>query len=340
MSEQTATIADVARMAGVSRAAVSKVLRNAYGVSEEMRTKVQFAIDELGYRPRVAARAMRGASYALGIEVPTTANPFFDKLIRGAMSELEDTPYQVIIAPTGVKRDDGKNAIQTLADWQVSGIVAISPTVPAAWLDVLARRTPVVVIGLHHDSPHYDTIVTDDLLGSRLVVEHLYGLGHRDIVHLTLAPNSGCEPRSPHAVRAEGFRRTLERLGYRGKARIEYVESSESAAYHRTLELLDSGRAPTAIFAGHDELAVGVLRAIAERGLTPADIAVAGYDGAEIASHPLISLTTIDQSPAAMGARGARLLMERIAGRTEPVRDVFIPELRPRSSSVTPRNTA
>lgn len=90
---------------------------------------------------------------------------------------------------------------------------------------------------------------------------------------------------------------------------------------------------PTAIFAGHDELAIGVLRAIADRGLSAAEIAVVGYDGADITSHPLISLTTIDQSPSQMGARAAQLILERINGRTHPVHDVFVPKLRARGSS-------
>src|ERR1035437_7225197 len=110
------TIEDVARAAGVSRAAVSKVIRDAYGVSGEMKAKVEATIEEVGYRPRVSSRAMRGATYTLGIEIPTIKNTFFTKIIGRAASALEGTRYQLIIAPAGPHHDRGPQAIQALAD--------------------------------------------------------------------------------------------------------------------------------------------------------------------------------------------------------------------------------
>ncbi|MBI5027706.1 MAG: LacI family DNA-binding transcriptional regulator, partial [Actinobacteria bacterium] len=181
------TIEDVARVAGVSRAAVSKVIRDAYGVSDAMRERVQAAIDELGYRPRASARAMRGSSYTLGVEIPSIHNHFFPKIITGAMTALADTRYQLIISPAVPGRDEGPQAIQVLVDRQVDGIVAISSRVPQEWLENLGRSVPLVMIGRHHASEHYDTLVGDDVMGAELAVRHLHELGHRRIVHLTLA---------------------------------------------------------------------------------------------------------------------------------------------------------
>src|SRR6478609_7375437 len=95
---RSATIEDVAAAAGVSRAAVSKVLRNAYGVSESMRERVTAAMIELDYRPRVAARAMRGRTYTIGVELPDFSNQFFTTMLTGAVSALAGTPYQLVIA--------------------------------------------------------------------------------------------------------------------------------------------------------------------------------------------------------------------------------------------------
>jgi DNA-binding LacI/PurR family transcriptional regulator len=181
------TIEDVARAAGVSRAAVSKVIRDAYGVSGEMKAKVEATIEELGYRPRVSARAMRGATYTFGIEIPTIKNPFFTKIISGAASALEGTRYQLIIAPAGPHANRGPQAIQVLADRQVDGILAVSTAVDPAWLEELSQGIPLVMLGRHDDSQNYDTLVNDDVEGARLAVQHLYDLGHRDIVHLTIA---------------------------------------------------------------------------------------------------------------------------------------------------------
>jgi LacI family transcriptional regulator len=154
---RAATIEDVARQAGVSRAAVSKVIRNAYGVSPAMRERVNAAIEQLDYRPRVAARAMRGSSFTLGIEMPHLGNPFFTKVVAGATAALRGTGYQLIIAPADLDGEEGVRALGALADRQVDGIVAISPLVSPEWLERLATRVPVVTIARWHTTPSQAT---------------------------------------------------------------------------------------------------------------------------------------------------------------------------------------
>ena len=327
------TIEDVARAAGVSRAAVSKVIRDAYGVSDEMKAKVEAAIDGLGYRPRVSARAMRGSTYTLGIEIPTINNPFFTKIINGATSALEGTRYQLIIAPAGPHHDRGPQAIQVLADRQVDGILAVSTAVDPAWLEDLSARIPLVMLGRHDESQCYDTLVNDDFEGARLAVRHLYDLGHRDIAHITIDPEwENHLATGPHAVRARSYRQTMVELGLEDRARIVY-SSQEGGAREGALAILMESPRPTAIFAGHDEIALGVLEAVAELGLTASEVSVVGYDDTAIAAHPLVSLTSINQSGTRMGEIVVRLLLERIAGRTEPVHEVIAPTLMARRTT-------
>ncbi|WP_221932992.1 LacI family DNA-binding transcriptional regulator [Tessaracoccus rhinocerotis] len=336
MTDTKATIADVARAAGVSRAAVSKVLRSAYGVSDAMRTKVQAAIDELGYRPRVAARAMRGSSYILGIEIPNTANMFLDRVLRSLASALVGTPYRVIIAPAGEDENSTK-AIQELVDYQVDGILAIGANASPDWLEEQGRMRPLVMLGRHEPSSSYDTIGDDDVLGTRLLMGHLHELGHRRIAHLSITTaNHPHMWHSSHAVRSRTYDAIMREFGLGEQARTVLVTPTEEAAYQRTLVLLEEPNRPTAIFAGHDELALGVLRAVVEKGLSPADVSVVGYDDSSIASHPLVSLTTIRQSADVIGSLVAQMLLERIAGRTEAVHTVLTPELRVRRSTAPP----
>ncbi|GAA4889028.1 LacI family DNA-binding transcriptional regulator [Tessaracoccus lubricantis] len=328
------TIADVAQHAGVSRAAVSKVIRNAYGVSDAMRTKVQAAIEELGYRPSVTARAMRGRSYTIGIEVPTTVNAFLDDVIEGATAALAGTPYKIVIAPAGPDYSFGPEAIQVLADRQVDGILAVSPAVDPEWLEDLGSHIPLVLLGRHDQSVNYDTIVDDDALGTRLVLEHLHGLGHRDIAHLTIEPAAEKHMRhAPHAIRATTYREWMAEAGLEQHIRVLHISPTEGAAHERTLQLLDDPKRPTAIYAGHDELAMGVLSAATERGLTPEDLSVVGYDDTRIAAHPLISLTSVHQAGERIGSLAMGLILERLDGRTEPTHEVIIPELRARRST-------
>ena len=334
-AKRSTTIEDVARAAGVSRAAVSKVIRDAYGVSPEMRAKVHAAIDQLGYRPRAAARAMRGSSYTLGVEIPSITNQFFPKIITGATTALADTAYQLIIAPAGPDHDEGPQAIEVLADRQVDGIVAISSKVTQEWLEKLAESVPLVMIGRHHASVHYDTLVGDDILGARLAVQHLYELGHRRIVHLTLAEHGpDLAPGTPHGVRVIGYREAMAELGL--EPEIVWVEPRPTAAYPVALELLKEADGPVAIFAAHDDLALEVLQAVGELGLTAGQASVVGYDDTDMAAHPMISLTSVNQSGTQMGIISVRLLLERVAGRERSVHEVLEPKLMVRRSTAAP----
>lgn len=336
-AKRSVTIEDVAQRAGVSRAAVSKVIRDAYGVSDDMRAKVEAAIGELGYRPRVSARAMRGATYTLGVEIPTINNHFFSKIITGATGALVGTRYQLIIAPGGPGHDGGPQSIEVLADRQVDGILAISPAVSPEWLEELAQHTPLVMLGRHDASTYYDTIVDDDIEGARLAVRHLYDLGHRDIAHLTITPEAEAGiPSAPHIVRTDGYLRAMAELGLSDRARVVHVEPNERSSRTVARELLSLPDRPTAIFAGHDELALGVLQAVAELGLTTADVSVIGYDDTDIAAHPLVSMTSINQSGTRMGEIVVRLLLERIAGRADAVHEVIRPKVMARNTTVPP----
>lgn len=331
LGQRAVTIDDVARVAGVSRAAVSKVIRNAYGVSPGMRERVGVAIKELGYRPSVAARAMRGASYRLGLEVPHVRASFMADIVDGAKAALDGSPYQLVVAPA-----DGPEygAIEAMADGLVDGIVAISPLVEPAWLEDLARRLPIVMLGRHDEPEHYDTVVGDDEAGTRLVLDHLLGLGHRQIAHLTESeavtrPGSG----TPHSLRLRVYHEVLAAAGLASHTRVVRTDHTGEGARGVTRELMAGPAPPTAIIAGHDDLAIGALAGLADLGFRLGEVAVTGYDDTELAAHPLISLTSVDQRGAEMGAQAITFLLERIGGRTEPRRHVVTPTLRVRSST-------
>ena len=336
MGTHNATIEDVAVKAGVSRAAVSKVLRNAYGVSPKMRERVQNAIDELGYRPRSAARAMRGTSYTFGVEIPTMANPFLLGVLEGLITSLDDTGYSVIVAPSDPVGNSTR-AIETLNDYQVAGIVTIGAGTSADWLELQGCRRPTVMLGRHDQSVNYDTIGDDDDLGAQMVVDHLHDLGHRNISHLTISAATHAHmARSSHATRARSYDRRMRSLNLNPDITITR-EPTEESAYRAARELLQRPERPTAVFAGHDELALGVLRAAAELGLARDSLSVVGYDDSAIAAHPLIALTTVRQSADTLGRRVGELLLERSAGRTSAAHVVLTPELQVRGSTAPPR---
>ncbi|WP_457101229.1 LacI family DNA-binding transcriptional regulator [Microbacterium sp. P5_E9] len=334
---RAANISDVAREAGVSRAAVSKVIRDAYGVSDQMRVRVNDAIERLDYRPRVAARAMRGTTSTIGIELPDIGNPFFDKIIDGAAAAREGTGFQLIIAPAGRDVEEGRRAITALSDRQVDGIIAISPLVATEWLESLAQRVPIVMVGRHDNSLAYDTVTGDDIEGTRLVMDHLHRLGHRKIAHLTRSAEvTAFGSGTPHAVRLEEYERFMSQHGLEGVSRVIRSGPTEDESRGAVAEILTGPDFPTAIFAGNDAMALGALRALATNGPSDASVSVAGYDNITIAGHPAVSLTSVDQSGFAMGEHAVELLLSRLAGRTEALHITTAPRLYPRNSTRPP----
>jgi LacI family transcriptional regulator len=332
------TIEDVAREAGVSRAAVSKVIRKASGVSPAMRERVEAVIAQLGYRPSVAARAMRGASYSLGLEIPHFGNQFLTQIIDGATRALAGTSYQLVLAPAAGR---GYGAIEALVDRQVDGIVAVSPLVDPDWLERIANRLPVVMLGRHDEATNYDTVVGDDLKGAADVMAHLFALGHRRVAHLTeseevTAAGSG----TPHELRLRAYQECMVGEGLGSFVQVVRSGPTEESARQATAALVAGRARPTAIFAGHDQLAVGALAALADHGLSFRDVSLVGYDNTGLAEHPAISLTSVDQAGTEMGARAVTMLLERIAGRTEPLRHTVTPSLRVRGSTAPRQGSA
>jgi LacI family transcriptional regulator len=122
-----ATIQDVADYAGVSRAAVSKVLRDAYGLSADMRSRVETAITALNYRPQMAARGLRGRTYTLGVVLPDFRNPFFPDLLDGVISSLRSTRYQPLLGVRPSVDATEQHVIETMLDHKIDGFIMIAP---------------------------------------------------------------------------------------------------------------------------------------------------------------------------------------------------------------------
>jgi LacI family transcriptional regulator len=337
------TIADVASRANVSTAAVSKVLRNAYGVSAAMQERVRQAMTELGYRPHAAARGMRGQTYTIGVMIPDVRNPFFPEIIESFSAHLDGTDYRVLLGPGGSDAGSQTRITDAMVDRRMDGLVMIAPIMPRRELEAIGRTIPTVVIGRHGRSAEYDTVVDDDIMGAGLVVEHLAGLGHRRIAHIGHESAGSHLPKSmPQTVRAEGYRQAMRRHGLEADIDIVFTSYSEEGGYTAARRLLSRPVRPTAIFAGADVAAIGVLEAAYEAGLrVPEDVSLAGYDNTGIAALGPISLTSVDQDGHLMGGNAARLLLERIEQKRQ--RSVLLslsPTLVPRRSTARLESSA
>jgi LacI family transcriptional regulator len=328
------TIADVASHAQVSTTAVSKVLRNANGVSPAMRERVKAVIDELGYRPQAAARAMRGRSFTIGVLLPDIRNPFFPDILDGLTDQV-GAEYQVIIVQGGKDLKAEARAIGALVDRQVDGILVVAPLATRTSLEKMAEGVPAVVLGPHERSAVYDSVFDDDDAGVELLMDHLIGLGHRRIAHIGHKDASRRRAAvTLQTIRAETYRKIMRSRGLGDEIAVATTSYTEEGGYQGAVELLARTPRPTAIFAGADLAAFGALAAVHEAKLAvPGDISVVGYDNTHMASLANVSLTSVDQDGMTMGRTAGRLLLERIGGREASVRFSVNPTLVPRRSS-------
>ena len=323
------TINDVARRAEVSPAAVSKVLRDAYGVSPAMRQRVSAAVADLGYRPMLSARSMRTGTRTLGISSLNPRNPFLPMLLDGVAQESGRRGYSSFITLTEL---DGASQLQSalsMVDRQMDGVILITPTMGPADLELLAAEVPVVVVGLHGTGGSYDSVASDDALGSELMVDHLVARGHRRILFHTQPTRV---PGLPEEHRVAGFRSAVARHGVEGEV-VEGAWTTEGGAA-LAASVVARHDPPTAVHAGADVAALGMLSWLwAHAARVPEDLAVVGCDDIPAAGLEPISLTTVDQQADRMGRLAVELLVERLTGRTASRHLLVAPELRVRRSA-------
>jgi LacI family transcriptional regulator len=315
------TIHTVAADAGVSFAAVSKVLRNAYGVSDALREKVQTSIDRLGYRPNVAARAMRGHTYRVGVLLVEMANPFLPDVIAGINATLIPAGYQALIGVGQSRETLEVSLIESMIDSRMDGVILVAPHIPGDTLATLARQIPTVIIGQHEPTAkEFDSVNSDDRLGAALAVRALVERGHRDIG--MLVPHSAqVKTRSVMHQRELGYRQAMTEAGLGAHIRSIYVPDrtpgdppgQHEADIKRALAAPDR---PSALFCWSDLDGVDVVIAARALGLkVPGDLSVIGYDNSRIAALGPIGLASIDQQGPRIGALAAETLLSRVHGR-------------------------
>ncbi|GGV68905.1 LacI family transcriptional regulator [Streptomyces longisporoflavus] len=333
------TITDVAQHAGVSTAAVSKVLRNAYGVSAAMREKVRASMTALDYRPHAAARGMRGRTYTIGVLLDNIRNTFFADILDGVRDQLRDSDYTIMIGAAGFGARDQAKVIRSMVDRQMDGLILIAPGTPREEVLAVARDTPTVVIGHHDASDAHDSVADADAAGAALVVDHLVALGHRDIA-LVSSPGSRAShwKQTPEIELTRGYTQAMERHGLGDHVQICKAAYSDEGGRKAGLHLLSAARRPTAVMTGADVAALGVWRAAHDVGLrVPQDVSIAGYNNTAVADLATVQLTSVDQAGHDMGATAARLLIERVEGRRDrAVQATMTPRLVVRSSTTAP----
>ncbi|MHA6533143.1 LacI family DNA-binding transcriptional regulator [Paenibacillus sp. BAC0078] len=303
------SIFDVAKKSGLSVVTVSRVINGAGSVREKNRQKVLEAIKELDYRPNAAARSLAsGRTGIIGLIVTTLQDSFFDAVVKELNELLALHGYFLAISvSTGIGSDESHYLIQ---EDRVDGLILLSPMKEDNYIVELKRRgIPYVLIDNQQPGNDSYSITVDNFKGGYAAASHLLELGHTSIAHLC-----GQEMFRSTRERRGGFLKALEE---KGLAPFEIVHGDFEIAngYDTARRWLSEGKLPTAVFAGDDNIALGVINALMEAGIrVPEEVAVIGYDDHIIASQLRPHLTTLRQPADKIGVAAADMLLKRISG--------------------------
>jgi LacI family transcriptional regulator len=326
------TIRTVAEDAGVSVAAVSKVMRNAYGVSDALRQKVLDSIERLNYRPSNAARGMRGQTYTIGVVLVGIDNPFLPLVLAGIKDVAQAAGYRILMGVGEARMPMEARLIEQMIDNHMDGIVMIAAQLAGPLLAKYARAIPISVIGHHEPSATtFDTVNANDAEGAGLAVQALLQRGYTDIAMVSLDYERTSNTYDVTPQREIGFRAAMEKAGL--PTRIFRFDNNDPNRMAEMQALLASPNRPRALFVWSDLDGIPILNFARTMGLrVPEDLAIVAYDNSNVAALPLIDLASMDQSGRHLGELAAGHLLTRIAGRTEAIHQLIMPKLVVRSS--------
>ena len=296
-----ATIRDVARASGVHVSTVSRTFSAPHLVNQDTRSRVLAVAESLGYRPNRAARALiTGRTHNIGLIVADIANPFFPPLIKAAESQARNRDYHVFVADTNEDPVTEEELVQALAK-QVDGVLLCSPRMSNDLIEQLSREVPVVVVNRLVE--HLPAVVMDVAQGARTAIEHLVGLGHRDLALLGGPRGSWTnrEIRRSAIATARAVGANLTVLGPN--------QPNETAGAAAVETILRSG--VTGVLAYNDLMAIGVLEGLHNRGIgVPEEMSVVGIDDIPLSRLVRPKLTTVATPTAAAGRTAVDMLLQ------------------------------
>ncbi len=309
MATHKVTSMEVARLAGVSQSAVSRVFTPGASASKKTVEKVRKAAEELGYRPNVLARAVvSGKSRIIGLVVAYLNNQFYPEALERLTNSLQERGYHVLIFMASHQAGNIDNVIEEILDFQVDGIIAASVALSSDLSDrCRTAGVPMVLFNRAQDDTSMSSVTSDNVAGGRKAAEFLLAGEHKKIGYI-----AGWEGASTQRDREAGFVAALKEAGASLHARDVGNFVAEEAR-QATLRMFESDP-PDAVFVANDHMAVSVMDTLRfELGLTvPGDVSVIGYDDVTVASWPAYNLTTIRQPANRMVAETVDILLRKI----------------------------
>lgn len=320
------TLEEIARLSGVSRSTVSRVINRQPNVSNNVRLRVEAVIQETGYQPNLAAQTLVSKrSWMIGLVLPRSVSsfftdPYFPRLLQGIAQGCNQHNYTLGLFLVGNKEDEEKIMPRVSRKGMLDGILIQSGQIGDQLIDRMVNLDlPVVVVGspLHADEISF--IDVDNVNGAYNAVSHLIRLGYQRIATITGLPGGAAS-----ADRLEGYEKALTERGRNpDQSLIVEGDFTEVGGYYAMQRLLPAK--PDAVFAASDLMAIGAMRAAREAGLRiPEDVAFVGYDDVSVARYASPQLTTIRQPIAQFGVNAVGILIDLIENGIQPVRRIIM----------------
>ena len=329
------TLKELAARAKVHPSTISRVVNQdpSLRVAPATRARIEALLRETEYRPNGVARGLKlRQTLVLAVVIPDITNPFFGGLFRGIEDGAAPRGYQVLLCNTDGSPDRQRAHLHSLIARRVDGVILASSFLkdPAVrWLR--HQRIPYVLVNRYSDEGLDPFVGSDDLVGARLATQHLIGLGHVRIGHL-----SGQATVSTGVLRRRGYLTALSEARLRASPEMQ-VESGfvEDGGIRGMEKLLALAERPTAVFAVTDTVAIGAYGVARRRGMRiPEDMAIVGYNDIPLAGRLIPGLTTVHVPIHEFGSAAARLVLEQIGtGQIVPKRVVYAPQLVVRGST-------
>lgn len=327
-----ATIKDVARHAGVSYTTVSHVLNKTRPVSIDARDRVLAAVEALAYVPSALARSLKSnATGSIGLIIPNNTNPYFSEVARGIEDSCYAAGYSVILCNSDDDPAKQRDYLNVLLTKRCDGLIVA--TLAQTDGELLRKmKVPTVLLDRAPKNMAIDLVAVDNAAGGALAAQHLLALGRRRIACI-----AGPQSLDISSERVAGLRGTLQKADVDlQEGMLAYADFTSAGGYAAARDLLAGREIPDAIFCCNDLMAIGALRAAAERGIdVPQTLAVVGFDDIDLAQFVHPPLTSVAQNTRRLGQITAQCLLERIADPTRPVqRQTITPQLHVRGSTV------
>jgi len=316
----TVRLKDIAKEFGVSIVTVSRALRGDPSISESTRARILKRMQELNYRPNLAARSLvTGRNYMIGLVIPDLVHSFFSEVARGVSGVLRNTDYTLLVSSSEQEPNRERQAIDQLVARRVDILLVASTQVTDETFRHLAEtKVPYILVDRNFDGLDANFVGVNDKQVGVLATEHLISIGCQRIAHISAAGVSSV------VGRQEGYRAALERAGLpvQGDC-IVYTESvaelGDSQGYKATQSLLKLNPHPDAIFCYNDTVAMGAMNAIFDAGLRiPEDVALVGCGNLHYSGFLRVPLTSVDQQSTNIGERAGKLALRVVEAKSPP----------------------